>query len=65
MGPGVAHFVTDCLDAYHSPDPERDQASDQPQVAGRDGMFLSLPLSEAWAWCQYCLAEEQPYPDCT
>ncbi len=65
MGPGVAHCVTDYLGAYYSPDPKRGQASDQPQVAERHVMFLSLPLSEVWAWCQYCFAEEQPYPACT
>ncbi len=39
---GVAKFVTKCLGVYHSTDPDGGQASDQPQVAGGDVMFLSL-----------------------
>ena len=42
---GVATYVTDCLGVCHATDPERGRASDQPWVAGKNVVFLSLSLS--------------------
>ena len=53
---GVAKVVTECLGVYYNTYSDGGQASDQPEVAGRDIMFISLSATEEK--CATCLGSK-------